>query len=220
MMQLKVIASVFIRSGTIALFCIVIVCTCGKSPIATGQADKTIDVSADPLQDMLEADTSVIIKLNKGAFTIKFVADYTLAGVVVCKQRFSHGWDGNIAPYDLTFCWGKLTEEYVRKQVSFSHSGRWYHYRYAEDCPVSNQYIIEHTSNNHIIPASENIRLAIRVIKTNTPVMLQGYLVDINGTYKNNPYWWNTSRVRTDTGAHSCEVFYVTSVQIGKDLYE
>ncbi|MBN2620794.1 hypothetical protein JXB22_06855 [candidate division WOR-3 bacterium] len=207
-------------AGSIVLLCILVSQSCQKGPVPTGQATGNIDVSADPHQLMIATDTSVVIKVKNGEFTVSLVAEYRLSGIVVCKQRFTGGWAAEIAPYDLTFSWGKITEDYVRKHISFSHSGRWYHYRYSGDCPVSNQYIIEHTSNNHIVPANENIRKAIGSVKKNRAVMLWGYLVDVRGTYKNDPYWWTTSRTRTDTSAHSCEVFYVTGVQIGYDVFE
>jgi hypothetical protein len=204
----------------ITLFFILAICQCGKSPVATGTAREMIDVAKDPVQDMFEKDSSVVIEIDNGEFTLAMVVRYDISGEVVCKQRFTRGWSAKIAQYDLTLCWGKITEDYVRKHIAFSHHGRWYHYRYTGDCPVSNQYIIEHTSNNHIVPANENVSRAIGSIRTNTPVRLWGFLVDIHGVFKDNPYWWYTSRIRTDTGAHSCEILYVTKVQIGKDIYE
>jgi len=209
-----------LKAFAVVLVCIGTFSTCCKSPVKTAQATEIIDVTLDPGQYMMDIDTSVTVGVKNGEFTITLVAEYVLSGVVVCKQRYRGGWAAEISPVDLTVCWGKITEDYVRKHISFSHRGRWYYYRYSGECPVSNKYIIEHTSNNHIVPATENIRLAVNTIKKNTPVLLHGYLVDIIGKYKSDPYWWYTSRVRTDTGAHSCEVYYVTSVQIGKDIYQ
>lgn len=193
---------------------------CVKNPVKTGQATEAIDVRLDPRQSMVDTDTSVTIQVKDGEFKVAFVATYVLSGIVVCKQRFSGGWAAEIAPYDLTLCWGGIAEASVRRHIKFSHRGRWYRYRYSAECPVSSQYIIEHTSNNHIVPANANVLLAVASIKKNMPVMLRGYLVKIDGKVKDHPYWWYTSLVRTDTAAHSCEVFYVTGVQIGKDLYE
>jgi hypothetical protein len=208
------------KVGAVTLVCLGALVTCGKDPVPTRQASEHIDVMADPHQYLLETDTSITIKVKNGTFTFTFVAEYSLSGVVVCKQRFSGGWAAEISPYDLTFSWGKITEDYVRTHITFSHSGRWYHYRYSGECPVSKKYIIEHTSNSHIVPANENVQRAVGRIRTDTPVLLYGYLIDIDGIYKDAPYWWYTSRTRTDTGAHSCEVFYVTCVQIGYDIYE
>lgn len=208
------------RNIIIILLWVGVFCLCSRKPVGTAQTNEKIDVILEPGQNMIDKDTSLTVQVKNGEFMITLVAEYILSGIVVCKQRFSGGWAAELSPYDLTFGWGRITEDAVRKHISFSHSGRWYHYRYSGECPVSNQYIIEHTSNNHIVPATENICLAISTIRKNTPVLLRGYLIDINGTYKDDPYWWYTSRVRTDTGAHSCEVFYVTSVQIGYDIYE
>lgn len=97
---------------------------------------------------------------------------------------------------------------------------RWYHYHYDADSPLREDYISRHSSNNHIIPADPNVRRAVLRLKIGAPALLEGFLVNVDGSYRGSPVWWNTSLTRDDTGAHSCEVFYVTRVTYGNKVYE
>ena len=81
-------------------------------------------------------------------------------------------------------------------------------------------YIITHSANNHIIPATENVQRALKIIKKRDRVVLEGYLVNLKGTYKGREVRWNTSLSRTDTGNGSCELFYVSKVRIDTRVYE
>lgn len=63
-------------------------------------------------------------------------------------------------------------------------------------------YIINHSSNNHIIPATENLRKAVKSIKTGRKIVLEGFLVNLTGTYERQTVWSDTSMSRSDTGDH------------------
>lgn len=77
-----------------------------------------------------------------------------------------------------------------------------------------------YSSNNHIISANENIRMAIKSLKEKGTVALEGFLVNVSGKYGDTDVWWNSSLSRSDTGDSSCEVFYVTKVRNGEYVYE
>jgi nitrogenase subunit NifH len=85
---------------------------------------------------------------------------------------------------------------------------------------VDHSYIISHSSNNHVIPANENIYQAIKTIREKDRVVLKGLLVNLKGTYKGQTVTWNTSLSRTDIGNDSCELFYVSEVRIETKVYE
>ncbi|MBR1701545.1 MAG: hypothetical protein IJ716_06265 [Lachnospiraceae bacterium] len=43
---------------------------------------------------------------------------------------------------------------------------------------------------------------------------LKGYLVNLDGSKPDGTtFYWNSSTTRSDSGAHSCEVIYVTGVE-------
>ena len=189
-------------------------------PDVTGVEFEKIDTSQDPIQTPYKSDDLIIRDMKNGRFTITPVAEYKISGVVVGKETYSSDWEGKISPMDLTIVWGKLAEPEYGRYVSYRHGNRWYFFQYKPGSPVDPSYIISHSSNNHIIPAGENIRRAIKTVKRKEKVVLEGYLVNLRGIYHGRTVTWNTSLSRTDTGNGSCELFYVSKVRIDTRIYE
>ena len=189
-------------------------------PTLTGVDLDKIDTSQDPIQKSCPSDEPIIKEFKSGRFTMIPLAEYKLSGVVVSEETYSSGWDGEISPMDLAIVWGKLAEPEKGGYVTYSQGSRWYHYQWKDGSLVDNSYIISHSSNNHIIPANENICRAIRTIKRKDRVVLKGFLVNLKGTSKGQTVAWNTSLSRTDTGNGSCELFYVSYVRIETKVYE
>ena len=189
-------------------------------PKMTGIEPDEIDTSEDPFQIPFKADEPITVEVKNGYFMITPVAEYKISGVVVGKKTYSSGWDGKISPVDLAITWGKLADPGSHRYVTYNQGYRWYFYQYKPGSPFDNSYIISHSSNNHIIPANENIRKAVKAVKRKDKVALEGFLVNLKGTYKGQPVTWNTSLSRTDTGNGSCELFYVSKVRIDAKVYE
>ena len=57
-------------------------------------------------------------------------------------------------------------------------------------------------------------------VKTKEKVNLEGFLVQLTGTYHGSTVNWNTSLSRTDTGNGSCELFFVSKARIESRIYE
>jgi hypothetical protein len=189
-------------------------------PKMTGLEPDEIDTSQDPVQMPFKADEPIIVEVKNGYFMITPVAEYKISGVVVSKKTYSSDWDGKVSPVDLAVTWGKLAEPGFSRYITYSQGNRWYFYQYKPGSPFDSSYVISHSSNNHIIPANENIRRAVKTVKKKNKVVLEGYLVNLKGTYKEQPVTWNTSLSRTDAGNGSCELFYVSKVRIDKKVYE
>jgi hypothetical protein len=189
-------------------------------PILTGIEFDKIDTSQDPVQMSYASDQPIIKEFRSGRFTMIPLAEYKISGVMVSKKTYSSNWDGKVSPIDLAIAWGKLAEPENDRYITYSQGYRWYHYKWREGSPVDHSYVISHSSNNHIIPANENIYRAIKTIKAKDRVVLKGLLVNLKGTYKGQTVTWNTSLSRTDTGNGSCELFYVTYVRIETKIYE
>jgi len=168
----------------------------------------------------VQISSTIIIEIKNGQFTLTPLAEYKLSGMVVGKETYSSGWDGEVSPIDLAIVWGKLAESESKKYISYSQSSRWYFYKYKPGCPFDNSYVISHSGNHHIIPANENVHSSIKTIKEKERVVLEGFLVNLKGTYKGQTVTWNTSLSRTDTGNGSCELFYVSKVRIDTRVYE
>lgn len=186
----------------------------------TGRADGPIDISKDPVAQPVGYDTSVTILLRDGEFKLTLLDRYEISGIVVARQTFSSGWSAALAPVDLSLAWGEITKPEKAKSVTYKHRGRWYYYWIADGSPVSQIEVIEHSCNNHLIPANRNVMLAGKAVKKKKAVKLSGFLVNVDGKYRGGDYWWYTSRSRSDTGDASCEVFYVTCIQIDDCRYE
>ena len=192
---------------------------CNRSKL-TGVESDEIDTSQDPIQASYKSNEHIIREIKNSHFTITPVAEYKISGMVVGKETYSSGWDGEISPVDLAIVWGKLAEPEYDRYISYSQRNRWYFYNYKSGSPFDNSYIISHSGNHHIIPANENVHRAIKTIKEKERVVLEGFLVNIKGSYKGETVTWNTSLSRTDTGNGSCELFYVLKVRIDTRVYE
>jgi hypothetical protein len=186
----------------------------------TGLDTDEIDTSRDPIQTSHKSDEPIIRENKNGDFTMTSVAKYKISGIVVGKEAYSSGWKGEISPVDLTLVWGKLAEPNYDRYITYSQRNRWYFYQYKAGSPFDNSFVISHSGNNHIIPANENIHGAVKTIREKDKVVLEGFLVNIKGTYKGQPVTWNTSLSRKDTGNGSCELFYVFKVRIDTKVYE
>jgi len=203
--------------GVILLFSLFFSC---DRPQKSGMDFDYIDTSGDPIQTSYKSEEPIVKEIKNGHFTITPVAEYKLSGMVVSKETYSDDWNAKVSLIDLAIVWGKLADPEYEKYVSFSQRNRWYFYEYKPESPLDNSYILSHSSNNHIIPATENISLALKTISRKEKVMLEGFLVNLKGTYKGGTVYWNTSLTRKDSGDGSCELFYVTKARVGSDVYE
>jgi hypothetical protein len=192
---------------------------CSK-PEPTSMESGDIDTSQEPSQTPYASNEIFTMEIKDGLFTIKPLARYKASVMVVGKKSYSYGWAAKVAPTDLALVWGKLAEPEYDKYMTYSQSDRWYFFEYKPETPFNASYIIKHSSNNHIIPATENIQKAVKSIKKKQRIILEGFLVKITGTYKGEKVWWNSSLTRNDTGDNSCELFYVTKVRIGNNVYQ
>lgn len=189
-------------------------------PRPIGSEWERIDPSGDPEQHLVRSGEPIIITLKQGIFTLRPRATYRLSGTVVGTESYSKGWNSVLSPVDFAIAWGRLADPHVEQHISFSQSDRWYYYKAHSDSPVDCAYIGAHSGNHHIIPASQNVGRAVKSVRRKDKIVLQGVLVDVRGTYKGSLVMWNTSLSRTDTGAGSCELFYVTKARIESKVYE
>lgn len=203
--------------GGILILCLLSSC---DRPQKSGIDFDSIDTSGDPIQTSYKSEAPIVKEIKNGQFTITPVAEYKLSGMVVSKETYSDDWGGKISPVDLAVVWGKLAEPEYDQYMSYSQGNRWYFYQYKPDSPFDNSYVISHSANNHIIPANENIVEAVKTIGKGDRIVLEGFLVNIKGTYEGRPVTRNTSMTRKDTGDGSCEIFYVTKIRINTDVYE
>lgn len=201
----------------IVSFLIIIGCS---KPMPVGQDIAEIDVSRDPIQDKNIKTEPINISGENYSFTLTPLAFYEISGLVKSKKKYSDDWNSVLSPIDVALVWGKLTDPAMDEFIKYWQRNRWYFYRYEAGTPVSKDYIISHSSNNHLVPATENIKLALDTIGKGKQIYIEGYLVNVKGKYKETEVWWHSSLSRTDTGDGSCELIYVKKINIEGQVFE
>lgn len=177
------------------------------------------DRNAEPIQLNNIKKESIDVFKKKASVKINFISSYNAFVKIKGKKNYfdSEAW---FAPTDLIFVWGKLVDIELDKFISYGQAGRWYYYRYKQGTPVSRSYIINHSANTHIIPASDNIKRAVDSLQVGDFALFEGYLVNAEASYEGRAYTKVSSLRRSDEGAGSCEVFYVEKVRLGDKIYE
>lgn len=198
--------------------------------------DNEIDISQEPLQTSYEGDP-IIRKYENTEFRIIPVAKYKLSAMVVGMKIYNptdfsptegHYYFAMVSPIDLCVIWGKKDEPLFNDptytQLTYElQDRRCSSYEYGQFFfPV---YLNNHLSNNHIIPANENISNEIIKIEDKEKIILSGFLVDVDGTItwpdnQKTKLHWKTSLTRYDSGDGACEIFYVTNATLGNKIYK
>lgn len=164
---------------------------------------------ADPVQSNLGAAETVLIKGDRGDVALSLLARYSIEAVVKSKNHQSD-YAAQISKYDLALAWGTLNDPVIDSHISYGQNGRFYFYQWSPGTTVSPAYIASHSANVHLIHSSGNILRDIKGIGEDDHIRLEGFLVNAN--FKDGA--WKTSLTRNDTGNGSCEILYVTDVEI------
>ena len=142
-------------------------------------------------------------------YTLTPRARYTVTAVVLSRERYRNDREADLAPLDLALGWGPMSIASVINDLKISQSGRWYEYSYPGEPPLDPGQIATHSANTHCLPA-DDVRSELLAVKRHELVTLEGYLVEVAG---DGGYHWKSSLSREDTGAHACEVLWVTRVE-------
>jgi hypothetical protein len=76
--------------------------------------------------------------------------------------------------------------------------------------PASQDEIIAHSANMHMVPSTDELAAQLRDIKRGDLVDISGYLIEIK--FPDNGIW-RSSLTRTDTGNGGCELVWVIGVK-------
>jgi hypothetical protein len=136
-------------------------------------------------------------------------ARFEIRARVLSSERYYLSRESDLSPIDLALGWGPMSDQSVLDQIQITQSARWYRTRYEHTAPVSNQLIIQNSSNMHMIPAQKGVGKALKELRKGQIVVLRGFLVDVD---HESGWRWRTSLTRNDTGAGACEIVYVESV--------
>jgi hypothetical protein len=146
-------------------------------------------------------------------FTLTSSYTYTLAGRIVGRHEYPATLPDGIIPLDLAVVNGEL----IRKDIlSFFTFEMGYHtLKYSYDIPnalgLTEEYIDEHISNNHLVFLNTTLENEVRKAPEGSCIIIRGRLVDIRGTSPEKKYSIDTSTVRNDAYPAGCEIILVES---------
>ncbi|MBE5821998.1 MAG: hypothetical protein E7311_05385 [Clostridiales bacterium] len=154
--------------------------------------------------------------VNVGGIKVNItkLAKYDITGIVLDTEKYNDV----VGPIDVGLAWGKLAENNNYKKFTscvvknrtltwMSNNSAWIREMGGEN------EITKNCSNNHLIPANDNIRKEILKINKDEYVRLTGYLVRAEWNVGNTKHVWGPSSLsRTDTGNNSCEIMYVETI--------
>ncbi|MBE5924398.1 MAG: hypothetical protein E7271_08025 [Lachnospiraceae bacterium] len=182
-----------------------------------GASRRSVVGLSDPIQQETTGSTSLFV--DNYNVTVDYKYSYDISALVVSTKDYSSlDFSGKLAPKDVALAWGAVAEYNDRINFNWSQSGRWYRWRtssYDDIEPVGGvDGVTAHSSNNHLIPADDNVKKLVKNIKAGDCVRIKGYLVNVAANDgKGANFWWNSSTTRNDSGDGSCEVIYVTDIE-------
>jgi hypothetical protein len=145
-----------------------------------------------------------------GDYLITPLAHYDVTARVLSKKDYMKDKSADLSPLDLALGWGVMSDENVLADLRVSQSGRWF-YVYWQHANVDVQQVMTHSANTHILPATPDLATKVKTIRRDDIVHLQGFLVEVT---KRDGFLWRSSLTRGDTGDGSCEVLWVTNVDV------
>lgn len=159
---------------------------------------------------------------NAGVWKFTLTANnaYTLAGKVVGRHEYPATMPDGIIPLDLAVANGDLLAHDNLQYFKFTMGARTLEYSY--DVPtytgLTEEYIDEHLSNNHLVFLDPALETAVKDAKEGDCLIIKGKLVDLSGSSPGSQYFMSTSTVRNDSYPAGCEIIlveYFTRVSCG-----
>ena len=144
-------------------------------------------------------------------FTSKY--SYILAGRVVGRHEYPATLPDGIIPLDLAVVNGDLLGPGITSYFTFTmgdHTLK-YHYDIPKITGLTEEYIDEHISNNHLVFFNSTLESEVKRAQVGDCLIIGGNLVDIRGVSPGSLFFANTSTVRNDSYPAGCEIILVDS---------
>jgi hypothetical protein len=173
-------------------------------PIARGPG---VVAAEAPAQAALGRDAPVF---EKDGFRVVAVASFALEARVLRTKSYCCGGADRLAPVDVAFGWGRMSDETVLARIDISQSGRFYFWRYEGAPPIPHREIETSSANMHLIPATPAVAKRLDRLRAGNVVTLAGYLVEVSGP---DGFAWRSSLTRDDIGNGACELVWVEALE-------
>ncbi len=172
--------------------------------------------AAEPVQEEIRGEP---IELDLKGFRIRLTprAAYRITGYAMETSRvLLDEWDF-VSPLDVALVWGPVADPEALRHMRFHLSRRYVSWFWDGDLPPRVRGALpSHVSNNHLIPAGEEVARELDRIRVGDLVTLAGELVDIeirddsDRVVRRSP----TSLSRFDVGSGACEQIRVESAKV------
>ena len=172
----------------------------------------TLSVAADtsaPRQRDLSRQP--VFRVN--GYTLTGLAEFSMGARVILARHYSSDREADLSPVDLALAWGPMADPDVLAAISFSQSGRFYHWRYQGTPPIPRREIEQNSANMHMIPSSREMAQQLQAVKPGDLVRLRGYLVRAESQ---EGWLWTSSLTRDDTGGGACELIFLQELHVLK----
>ncbi|HVF34409.1 MAG TPA: hypothetical protein VND91_03740 [Candidatus Saccharimonadia bacterium] len=144
------------------------------------------------------------------SFTLTPRARFEAEARVLSRRDYSYDAESGVAPTDLALGWGRMSDARVLDAIEVRQSARWYHFSYRR-APIPHDEIVRSSANMHFIPATPELAARLDSVRPGDVVVFRGKLVDAR---RRDGWNWRTSLRRDDTGAGSCEIVYLESLEL------
>lgn len=181
-----------------------------------------IDSTRDPIQKEADRFRFTLYTADGAEVTLTSQTAYSISAKVQNVASYDDAM-GDAVPYDLLLAWGQMAEEDVDSRLTWEQADRrgtvTGSLGGSSGPAIDADYVVTHVSNNHVIPANENIAAALDMIEAGDIVRIDGRLVDMRMVKGDELYTVNTSKSRTDQGDGACEIIFVERIRINGETY-
>jgi hypothetical protein len=151
--------------------------------------------------------------LGDWQYTFTSSYTYTLSGRMVGRHEYPAALPDGIIPLDIAVVNGDLARKEILSFFTFDMGD--HTLRYSYDIPnglgLTEEYIDEHISNNHLVFLNSTLEHEVRLALEGSCMVIRGKLIDIHGSSYGKQYSARTSTVRNDTYPAGCEIILVES---------
>lgn len=149
--------------------------------------------------------------LQRAGYVIEPLASYDIRARVLSIERYRMGREADLSPVDFALGWGPMSDGAVLDKLTISQSNRWYHFRWEGSPPIDPTLMAKSSANTHLVPANDSVKDRLLKVSKGEVIRLSGYLISVRHA---DGWTWRSSLSRDDTGGGSCELMWVTDVQV------